>query len=123
MTKAAAIYQFFSGFGIHGYPETSVPDGAAFPYLTYELVTSPFEDGEVSMTVNLWYRTTSESAPNAKAQELSDAIGRGGVLLPCDGGYVWLKRGRPWCRSAGDDNDPVIKRRVINVYAEYLTKN
>lgn len=123
MTKAAAIYQFFNSFGIPGYPETSVPKGAAFPYLTYELVTSAFEDGDVSMTVNLWYRTTSESAPNAKAQELSDAIGSGGVLLPCDGGYIRLMRGRPWCRAVGDDSDPVIKRRVMNISAIYYTEN
>lgn len=95
--------------------------GRGIPYLTYDLVTSAWEEGEVSLTVNLWYYTTSEAAPNAKARELSQAIGRGGTLLPCDGGAIWLKRGSPWCQSLHDDADTRIKRRYINVTAEYLT--
>lgn len=123
MTKAAALHQFFNGFGIPAYTATSVPDDVVFPWLTYELITSAWEAGEVGLTVNLWYRTTSEATPNAKAQEISDAIGCGGKIIPCDGGYIWLKRGSPWCQSLSDDTDPVIKRRYINVTAEYMTLN
>ena len=32
MTKAAAIYQFWSGFGLTAYEENTVPEDAAFPY-------------------------------------------------------------------------------------------
>lgn len=123
MTKAAALYQFFSSFGIEAYTSTSVPDDVTFPYLTYELITSAWEGGEVGLTVNLWFRTTSEAVPNAKAEELSQAIGLGGKILPCDGGYIWLKRGSPWCQSLSDETDRSIKRRYINVTAEYLTLN
>ena len=123
MTKDKALYAFFSSFGIPAYTTTSVPEDAVFPWLTYEYVASAFDEGEVSITVNLWYYTTSEAIPNAKAQELSDRIGRGGVVLPCDEGYIWLKRGSPWCQSLQDAVDPVIKRRYINVTAEYLTIN
>ena len=123
MTKEAALKQFFSGFGITAYPPTAVPNDVVFPYLTYEVITSAFEDGEVGLTVNLWYYTTQEGPPNAKARELSEAIGRGGKLLPCDGGYIWLKRGSPWCQSLTDETSPNIKRRYINVTAEYLTEN
>lgn len=123
MTKAAALQQFFSSFGMEAYPATSVPEDAIFPYLTYELITSAWEGGEVGLTVNLWFYTTSEAIPNAKADELSQAIGRGGKILPCDGGYIWLKRGSPWCQSLSDETSPTIKRRYINVTAEYLTLN
>lgn len=123
MTKAAALYQFFSGFGMPAYAASSVPDDVVFPYLTYELTTSAWDGGEVGLTVNLWFYTTSEAVPNAKAQELSDAIGYGGVTLPCDGGFIWLKRGSPWCQSLRDDTDKNIKRRYINVTAEYMTLN
>ncbi|MCI8857227.1 MAG: hypothetical protein HFH26_11905 [Clostridiaceae bacterium] len=123
MTKPAALHQFFSSFGMTAYTSTSVPEDAVFPYLTYELITSAWEGGEVGLTVNLWFYTESESVPNAKAEELSRAIGLGGKILPCDGGYIWLKRGVPWCQSLRDETSPEIKRRYINITAEYLTKN
>lgn len=121
MTKTAALYQFFSSFGMPAYAASSVPDDVIFPYLTYELITSAWGGGEAGLTVNLWFYTTSEAIPNAKAQELSEAIGLGGVMLPCDGGTIWLKRGSPWCQSLKDETSPTIKRRYLNVTAEYLT--
>ena len=122
MTKGAALQAFFSQF-MDAYAASAVPDDVTFPYLTYELITSSWDGGEVGLTVNLWFYTTSEAVPNAKAQELSDAIGYGGVTLPCDGGFIWLKRGSPWCQNLQDDTDKNIKRRYINVTAEYLTMN
>ena len=123
MTKEAALKQFFSGFGISAYPSTAVPNDVVFPYLTYEVITDTWEGGEIGLTVNLWYFTTQEGPPNAKVRELSEAIGMGGKLLPCDGGYIWLKRGTPWCQSLSDETSPTIKRRYLNVTAEYLTEN
>lgn len=122
MTKGAALQAFFSQF-MDAYAASSVPDDVLFPYLTYELTTSAWDGGEVGLTMNLWFYTTSEAVPNAKAQELSDVIGYGGVTLPCDGGFIWLKRGSPWCQSLRDDTDPMIKRRYCNMTAEYLTLN
>jgi len=66
---------------------------------------------------------TSQKPANDKAEELSAAIGYGGKVLPCDGGYIWIKRGSPWCQNITDDSDKLIKRRYINVTAEYLTLN
>lgn len=123
MTKEAALKQFFSSFGIAAYPSTAVPKDVVFPYLTYEVITSAWEGGEVGLTVNLWYFTTQEGPPDAKARELSETIGLGGKIIPCDGGYIWLKRGSPWCQSLTDETDKDIKRRYINVTAEYLTEN
>lgn len=123
MTKAAALHQFFSSFGMSAYAAASVPEDAVFPYLTYELITSAWEGGEVGLTVNLWFYTESEAIPNAKAQELSKSIGLGGRVIPCDGGYIWLKRGSPWCQSLRDEASPTIKRRYLNVTAEYFTEN
>ena len=123
MTKAAALHRFFSSFGMTAYTVTSVPEDAIFPYLTYGLITSAWEAGEVGLTVNLWFYTESEKIPNTKADEISRAIGLGGKILPCDGGYIWLKRGSPWCQSLSDETSPTIKRRYINITAEYLTEN
>lgn len=128
MTKEAALLQFFSSFGIPAYVSTNVvnEDGeedVTFPYLTYEPITSAWEDGEVGITVNLWYYGESEAPANAKARELSERIGLGGKVLRCDGGAIWLKRGSPWCQNLRDEVDPQIKRRYIQVTAEYFTQD
>lgn len=117
-TPAAAVYSFMSSFGIPAYAATSVPEGTECPYLTYELALGDYWDGECGIVVDLWYRG-SEAEPNAKAMEISKAL-RGGKMIPCDGGAVWLKKGEPFCSSMGD-TDPKIKRRYINVTAEFIT--
>lgn len=121
MTKTAALQSFFSSFGISAYPSSSVPDDVTFPYLTYDLITGAWGDEQVAITVNLWFYTESEAIPNAKAEEISKKIGLGGVNVACDDGTIWLKRGSPWCQSISDDTDKTIKRRYINVTAEFLT--
>lgn len=128
MTKDVVLHDFFSSFGIAAYPSTSVvnengEEDVVFPYLTYTPVFDSWSGSPVSITVNLWFYTESEKIPNDKAEELSRAIGLGGKLLPCDGGYIWLKRGSPWCQSLTDETSKNIKRRYINVTAEYLTEN
>lgn len=123
MTKEAALKAFFGGFGIPAYPDTAVPENVQFPYITYTTQTDAWGGSPVSLTVNIWYYTESESAPNAKARELSEAIGIGGKVLSCDGGYIWLLRGSPWCQEIKDDRDRALKGRYINVTAEYLTEN
>ena len=122
MTKGAALQSFFDGI-MTSYAESAVPEDATLPYLTYELITSAWNGGEVGLTVNMWFRTTSEKEPNAAVDKLSKAIGLGGVFLHCDDGVIWLKRGSPWSQSLTDATDKTIKRRYINVTAEYLTLN
>lgn len=121
MTKEQALHQFFNSFGIVGYRNTSVPDDVIFPFLTYDTPISSFEEDPVSITLNLYFYTDSEAEPDAKAEEIRQAIGMRGALLNCDGGAIWLKWGVPWCQSLVDDTNATIKRRYINITAEYLT--
>jgi len=122
MTAGQALHNFFSSFGLDAYVDTAVPDDVALPYLTYQNKVSDFLEATADIEVNLWYYTTSEATPNAKAKQIHDAIGMGGKLLSCDDGYIWVKRGTPWCQSLLDDTDKTVKRRYINVSLEYLTK-
>lgn len=122
MTPEAAIYTFLSSFGIPAYASSSVPDQATFPYLTYDLVLGEWGQPEVNMPVNVWYRTDSEALPNAKVREISQAIGMGGVTLPCDGGMLWVKKGSPWAQAVTiEGEDEKVKRRYVNIDIEYLT--
>ena len=120
MTKAAAIYQFWNSFGLAAYEENAVPTDAAFPYITYQLVTDSFPR-EIPLTASLWYRSESWTAINAKTEEISQKISRGGKVIPCDGGAIWLKRGQPFAQSMGDESDNLIKRKYLNITAEFIT--
>ena len=122
MTKGAAMQEFFSSFGLTAYPVTSVPDDAVMPYLTYTVYIGAWEDA-ASITCELWYYSDSEAVPNAKVQEISDAIGLGGTLIPCDGGGIWITRGVPFAQALRDEVSENVRRRLINLNAEFLTKN
>ena len=120
MTKAAALYQFWNSFGLTAYEENTVPHDADFPYITYQLVTDSFER-EIPLTASLWYRSESWTAINAKTEEISQKISRGGKIIPCDGGAIWLKRGRPFAQNMRDESDDLIKRKHLNITAEFMT--
>lgn len=120
MTKAASIYQFWNSFGLKAYEENTMPDDADFPYITYQLVTDSF-DREIQLTASLWYRSESWTAINSKTEEISQKISRGGKIIPCDGGAIWLKRGQPFAQSMGDESDNLIKRKYLNITAEFMT--
>lgn len=125
MTKEATMHSFWSGFGLTAYEENSVPKGEEkpeFPYLTYQLVVDSFGN-EVIMTASLWDNSTSWAYLTVKSNEIAQTIGRDGVFLPCDGGKVWIKKGVPFIQNMSDPDNTNIKRKLINITAEYLTEN
>lgn len=119
-TKTRAIQRFLESFGITVYGETSVPDTAAFPYMTYIMASSSWFGERATIEVNLWYRCTGEKAPNDKADEIARAL-VGGVMLPCDGGAMWVNQGDPFCQSMGDPEDANIRRRYIILSVDFVT--
>lgn len=121
MTKNKALYSWFNEL-MTFYRDTAVPQDAELPYGTYTYVEDSFGGSQVTITVNLWFRTESEAIPDEMASKLSDKIGYSGALIPCDEGYIWLNRGSPFCQSLEDDNDTTIKRRYINIIADFITK-
>lgn len=122
MTKEARIHSFWSSFGLTAYEENAVPTEASFPYLTYQLVVDSF-DNEVSMTASLWDNSTSWAYLTVKSNEIAQTIGRGGIILNCDGGSIWIKKGVPFIQNMSDPSNTNIKRKLINITVEYWTKN
>lgn len=131
MRKDKALYQWFQQFGIPFYPVTALPPAVndtsvpeeerlKFPYGTYEPTFGRFGDS-VSIGINLYYLTESEAVPNAKADEIGDAIGMGGVIVKCDEGAMWIKRGSPFSQGLLDPDNHNIKRRYIQIIIEFLT--
>lgn len=119
-SKTAALQAWLERFGMPVYSAQAVPDGAALPYLTYEPVSAAFGDGAQAVLVEAWRRTESEARANADAEAIGRALGLGGVVLPCDGGALWLTRGAPLWQAA-DSGEPGVKRRYVNIDVEYVT--
>lgn len=122
MTKAATIYQFWSSFGLTAYEENTVPEDAKFPYITYQLVTDSFGN-QIALSASIWMRDSSWKLINFITDCISQEIGRGGKMLVYDGGALWLKRGTPFAQNMGDDTDNLIKRKYLNITAEFISEN
>ena len=121
MNKEQAWQKFWSSFGLTAYDESTVPTGKnapSFPYLTYNVIVGSFDD-PVFPSVSLWYRSSSWKDVTEKSNEISAAIGYGGVLVPYDGGAIWIKRGSPFAQRSSDDSDDMIRRIYINIEAEF----
>ena len=128
MIKAEAIQAFFSRF-LPAYEENSVysmDEPPEMPYLTYSLVTGAFDPDSngIPMNVSLWYYDESLDLINTKTEELSQAIGRYGVRLKCDGGYILIRRNNPnFAQSMSDPSSDYIKRKYITLTIEYFTND
>lgn len=120
MTPTQALYNFWSGFGIPAFPSHSVPEEQSYPYLTYEISLAQYGDPPVNIAVQLWYHTDSEAVPNEKVMEISARIGRGGIMIPCDGGGIWMTKGSPFCLHINDPEDRIVKLRQLNINLAYV---
>ena len=117
MTSAAALDKFFNEI-MTAYPSTAVPSDATYPYMTYENASDYF-DNSLSITVQMFFRTESEAIPNAKAEELKKATGRGGTYIEYTGGAIFVAPGSPFCMAMCDE-DNSYKRRIFNLEIEYM---
>lgn len=124
MNKFQAIISFWSLItGLPVYDENSVPSDAKMPYVTCEIDTASFEH-ELPLTANLWYRDSSWESISLKADAISKALYElRGVALKLDNGRFRVYEGdTPLCQRLPDDNDEMVKRIVINVMVEFMTK-
>ena len=123
MDKWQAQHEFWNSFGVPAYEEHSVPDKDkdVFPRITYEAATSTFEN-LVAITASIWTRSTSWES----ADLLSIAIEEHIKAMGCpeiDGGRYRVFIGQTtFAQKMDDPNDDQIKRIVLNVTFEYMTK-
>lgn len=123
MTKLQCLQKFFSSFGIPAieensfYSSTVVPD---FPYITYNAITGEFLSGEITLNPSVWYSTYSLGDLEKKVTEISKALGDG-VTLSCNDGFLWFKKGNPFCEYMGDPENKFIKRAYLSIIVEYFT--
>lgn len=118
MDKDQALYNLWSGFGLPAYDETSVPDDAAYPYITYSTSISSL-GSVVTLNASIWFRSYSWEEISLKADEIAEYIGLHKVL-PLNRGYLYIVQGSPFAQRMGDETDERIRRIIINLQAEYL---
>ena len=119
MDKLQAYHNFWSDFGWKAYDETSVPDTAVLPYITYEASVDYF-GSELALTASLWSRSTSWVDITAKEKQIAEVIGDGGKLIPYTNGAFWIKRGNPWAQRMSEASDDSIRRIVLNLTIEFI---
>lgn len=119
--KFQAIHSFWSSFGIDAYDESTVPAGEyrpELPYITYDATLADFDES-VYLHASIWYYGTSWTEITAKLKEIEDDIGRGGKIIPCDGGAIWIAKWRPFAQRMPDPND-MVRRIYLNLVAEFI---
>lgn len=119
MNRTQALQNFWSGFGWSAYDENTVPENAEMPRITYSVLVANFDE-PVALNASLWAFSRSWAEITAKAEEINNAIGLGGVIIQCDDGALWIKRGVPFYQRMTDPDD-MIRRIYINIEVEYLT--
>lgn len=122
MNKYEALHEFYSSFGVKAYEETSVPDDVktgSMPYITYEVITSPFDAQQVALSLQIFFKSNSLMKINALTEKIHEAL-RGGKKLQCDTGYIVLYAGSPFAITQ-PSGDKSVKAKYINITADYIT--
>ena len=123
MSKQQALYKFWSGFGLAAYEQNNVPYDVIMPYITYAESIGAIGDN-LTLTGSLWYFDEDGDRTDIvdKVNEIADAIGLGGMTVKYDDGMLWVKKGTPFAQAMDDPQDTRIKRQVLNLSAEYLSR-
>lgn len=101
-----ALYAFWSQFGVPAYLFGHVPDGAEFPYITFDASVGDFSGSDV-LTAFCWHKARSGANVNAERAALLDAIADaipvGGTLIAFQGGAAKIYRNSAGFQSYYDD--------------------
>ena len=118
MNKTQALNNFWNSFDLPAYDVSSVPDGAALPYITYSVAEDDF-GYPVSLSASIWYRSMRWDDISLKSKQIANKITRGGIIVSYDDGAIWITKGTPFAQRIQDE-DNSIRRIFINVEVEFL---
>lgn len=90
----AALYAFWSQFGVPAYGEDMVPDNAELPYIRYTVTKGPAMDVSILTAFNYHSKKLMGNAERADvAGHIAEAIPQKGVKIPLEsGGFLILYR-------------------------------
>lgn len=122
MDKSQALQEFWSGFKLPAYATGTVPDSATLPYITYDVSTDSF-DYVINLNASLWYRSMSWEEISKKAEEIAEYISTmQPPTLEIDGGRLYISKASPFAQRMSDESGADIRRIVLSVNVEFLTK-
>ncbi len=118
--KSQAIDQFWNSFGWTAYDESTVPDDAGMPRITYSVVTDSLGN-PVMIPASLWDRSTSWERISKKCDEIaSRLVSMVPPAIKLDNGRLYLTKGSPFAQRMQDEDD-TIRHIYLNVDAEFFT--
>ena len=86
------LNQFFSQFGT-AYIETSVPESAVFPYITYKCGSEDWNN-KALISCSIYSKSSSYVELSEIAEKILDSA-RDGAIINIDGGYLCIYLGEP----------------------------
>lgn len=117
MVKEQALHRFFSQFAT-AYDESTVPENATLPRITYSVATDSF-NRPVSITASIWSRSKSWVQATEIKDTIDEAMGHGGMTVKYEDGMLWMTPGTPFAQRMSDLDDS-IRRIVLNFEAEFI---
>ena len=86
------LKKFFSQFGT-AYIETSVPESAEFPYITYKCGSEDWNN-KALISCSIYSKSSSYLELSEIAEKILDSA-RDGAIINVDGGYLCIYLGEP----------------------------
>ena len=86
------LKKFFSQFGT-AYIETSVPESAEFPYITYKCGSEDWKN-KALISCSIYSKSSSYVELSEIAEKILDSA-RDGAIINIDGGYLCIYLGEP----------------------------
>lgn len=111
----AALWAFWSQFGIPAYSEDMVPPTAQVPYIRYTVPRGPLMGSSIMTAYNYHSAKLMGNIERADlSTRIANAIPQGGVKLPVSGlGYLIIRRGSDFQTLYQDpDNRDIIGVRT-----------
>lgn len=120
MDKAQAIHNFWSGFGWLAFDESTTPDDAPFPRITYQVQTDSL-DNILLLSASLWDKSTSWEKVTKKAEQIArEIVNMYPAAIRIEGGGLYISKGTPFAQRIPDPDDS-IRHIYLNINAEFLT--
>lgn len=134
MDKQQAYNAFWGGFGVLAFEENSKPDDKAieemihagiitskYPYIAYEVLVDDLGNA-VYPTASIYDNNTSWARIDTLANTISEYI-QNMNTVKLDEGRMFITKGSPFAQHMAEDNEPTIKRVVLNLGVEFFTNN
>lgn len=119
MDKFQVQQAFWSSFGLVAYDENTVPDDAEYPYMTYQSAIGSLE-GEMTISANLWYRSSSWQDISQKALQIEKTINQEKRF---NGGYMKVRKpDSNFAQRLREESDEKVRRILLTVNVEFLSE-